>query len=336
MAATAESSAPSLAERIRPVAAGAPVVAIHFLDRTAAFVLGEEALLFATAAGDERRISVHAGAILDSASDGARILTAGDDGKVVATALTGDPQTVATDAKRRWIDHVAAGPVGAIAWSAGRTATVQLPKADARTLDLPSTVGGLAFSPKGLRLAIAHYGGATLWYPNAQVSPELLEWKGSHLGVVYSPDGKFLITAMHEPAVHGWRLADRAGLRMQGYSARVRALSFTAQGLWLATSGAEQLVLWPFQSKNGPMGSQPKLLAPTAMRVTCVAGHPRQEVVAVGYADGMVLLVRIADGGEILVKRPGGGAISAMAWDPRGGILAFGSDEGEAGVLPLG
>ena len=53
-----------------------------------------------------------------------------------------------------------------------------------RTFEAPSTVGGLAFLPKGFRLAIAHYNGATLWFPNApQAQPEKLEWKGSHLGV---------------------------------------------------------------------------------------------------------------------------------------------------------
>ena len=36
----------SVIDRTRPVAAGAPVVAAHFLGRTAVFVLGEEALLF--------------------------------------------------------------------------------------------------------------------------------------------------------------------------------------------------------------------------------------------------------------------------------------------------
>ncbi len=38
---------PSLADRVRPVAAGEPIVGVHFLGRTPVFVLGEQALLFA-------------------------------------------------------------------------------------------------------------------------------------------------------------------------------------------------------------------------------------------------------------------------------------------------
>jgi len=34
-------------------------------------------------------------------------------------------------------------------------------------------------------------------------NPEFLEWAGSHLGVVFRPDNKFLVTSMHEPALHG-------------------------------------------------------------------------------------------------------------------------------------
>src|SRR5437868_5505293 len=100
----ASGDTPSVIERSRPVAAGAPVVAIHFFGDTPVFALGEETLLFA-GAGGERRVAVHGGGILSVAGDDARIVTGGDDGKVVATNAKGEPTTVATDAKRRWIDH---------------------------------------------------------------------------------------------------------------------------------------------------------------------------------------------------------------------------------------
>ena len=326
---------PSVVERTRPVAAGAPVVAVHFLDRAAAFVLGEEALLLVPVKGGERRLAIHAGGILSSASDGARIVTGGDDGKVVSTDGRGDSRPIATDLKRRWIDHVAAGPDGALAWSVGKTAFVQTAKGEPRLLDVPSTVGGLAFAPKGLRLAIAHYNGVTLWFPNAQAAPEVLEWRGSHHHVAFSPNGQFLVTAMQEPALHGWRVVDAKHMRMSGYSARVRSFGWTAGGKWLATGGSEQLVLWPFQSKEGPMGKQPKMFAAFAVRATTVACHPKQEVVAVGYADGTVLLVRIDDGAEVLGKKPGPAPVSALGWDAAGSLLAWGTEGGEAGVIDI-
>ncbi len=323
---------PSLADRVRPIAAGGGIVGVHFLKDTPVFVLGEEALLFADEGG-EKRVPIHAGGILASASDGKKILSGGDDGTLVATDASGEHRVLATEDKRRWIDQVALGPDGAVAWSAGKTAHVLTKKGDIRSFEAPSTVAGLAFAPKGFRAAIAHYNGATLWFPNASAKPETLEWKGSHLSVAFSPDGKYLVTAMQEPTLHAWRLADAKNMRMSGYSARVRSLAWTADGQFLATSGSEQLILWPFDGKDGPMGRQPKILARSEARVAVVAGHPRQPVVAVGYADGRLLLVRIDDGALISVKGAGAAPVSALGWDATGQTLAFGTEAGDAGAL---
>ena len=312
------------------------MVAVHFLGTTAAFVLGEETLLLVGKNGAERRMAVHGGAILAAASDGARVVTGGDDGKVAATGAEGGSEVLAADEKHRWIDHVAVGPNGALAWSAGKQAFVRPAKGAQQLFELPSTVGGLAFAPKGFRLAIAHYNGATLWYPNARdAPPEKLEWKGSHLGASLSPDGKFLVTAMQEPTLHGWRLADRKDMRMSGYGARVRSLGWSADGKWLATSGSTQLILWPFQGHDGPMGKTPRLLAPTEAQAEVIACHPKQGVVAVGYADGLILMVRIDDGAEVMARKPAAAPVSALAWSAAGNMLAFGSEDGDAGVVDL-
>jgi tricorn protease-like protein len=83
------------------------------------------------------------------------------------------------------------------------------------------------------------------------------------------------------------------------------------------------------------MGKTPRMLAAFQVRVETIACHPKRDAVAVGYADGTLLLVRIDDGAEVLAKKPGGGAISALAWDAAGTLLAWGTEEGEAGVIDL-
>ena len=334
----------SVVERIRPVAVGGAVVGLHFLGEAAVFVLGEEALVLATKLGEAHRCDVHGGAILESAADGKRLITGGDDGKVMSTDAKGVSTLVATDSKRRWIDHVALGKDGAVAWSAGKQAFVRATKEPAtvtsqdsgKMLEVPSTVGGLAFSPKGFRLAIAHYNGATLWFPNVTGEPERFEWKGSHVSATFSPDGRFLVTAMQESMLHGWRVVDRKDMRMQGYAERVRSLDWSHDDKWLATSGSNQLILWPFQGSDGPMGKSPQIVAQTEHQVQVVSCHPRQGLTAVGFADGMVLLVRHDDGAEILAKRPGDAPVSALAWSQDGTLLAFGTESGEAGLMDLG
>jgi WD40 repeat protein len=325
----------SVTDKVRPVAIGAPVVAVHFIGESAVFVCAEENVALVNGAGEISRIAVHSGGILCVASDGGRIVMGGDDGKLVELDHEHSVTTLATDAKRRWIDNVAIHPDGAVAWSAGKVATVRSVKGEEKSFEVPSTVGGLAFAPKGMRLAIAHYNGVTLWFPNMAGSAQVLEWAGSHLGVVFSPDNKFLVTAMHEPALHGWRLADVRHMRMTGYPGRVRSLSWSTGGKALATSGADTVIVWPFASKDGPMGKEPAMLAPLQARVTQVACHPKQDIFAAGYSDGTILMVRINDGAEILVRKNGGEPVSALAWNAKGTMLAFAAEDGDAGLLEL-
>src|ERR1700689_4105744 len=106
----ARSETVSVVERTQSVAADGAVIAAHFLGRTAVFVLGEEAMVFAEPQGEPRPVAVHGGAILATVADGARIVSGGDDGKVIATDAKGESRALATDPKHRWIDHTALGP----------------------------------------------------------------------------------------------------------------------------------------------------------------------------------------------------------------------------------
>jgi WD40 repeat protein len=325
----------SVTDQVRALAIPAPVASLHFLGDKAVFVGDEENVFVASAEAEISALPLHAGGILCAASDGARIVTGGDDGKVVALDDRGATAVLASDPKRRWIDNVALHSDGAIAWSAGKTAFLRGGKNQQKSLDVPSTVGGLAFAPKGLRLAIAHYNGVTMWFPNMAAEPEFLGWAGSHLSVTFSPDNKFLVTAMHEPALHGWRLADSRHMRMTGYPSRVRSMSWSVGGKALATSGADAVIVWPFAGKDGPMGKQPAMLAPLKARVSGVACHPRQDILAAGYDDGTILMVRMNDGAEILVRRNGGAPVKALGWNGAGSWLAFAAEDGEAGLLAL-
>src|SRR5436309_11662013 len=307
---------PSLTESTTPIAAGAEVAAAAFLSGTPALALADGNVLFA-AKGEERRIPAHPdGAVLVAASDGKRFVTGGDDGRVVATNADGQTQEIA-DEKGKWIDALAFARDGALAWSAGRIVRARDNKGAVKSFEAPSSVRGLAFFPKGYRLAIAHYNGVSLWFPNAAAAPEVLEWKGSHLDVTTSPDGRFVLTTMQENTLHGWRLADGKHMRMSGYPGKTRSLSWSSDGHWLATSGAQACIVWPFATRDGPMGRSPRECGVRNAKVSRVAFHPKVAIIAIGYEDGWVLLCRLTDDAEVLVRGPRAGAdntaITALA-----------------------
>ena len=326
----------SLTENVTPLDAAAHVTSAAWLGGTVSFALGDGAVLLAKD-GAMHRVAAHPeGAVLVAASDGRRLVTGGDDGRVAVTGPDGSTRTLA-ETKGAWIDALAVHPGGAFAFSVAKNVTARDDKGREKTFTAPSSVRGLAFAPKGYRLALSHYNGATLWFPNLDATPEALEWKGSHIDVTWSPDGRFVVTSMQENALHGWRLLpDKGHMRMSGYPGKTRSVSWSHDGDWLATSGAEAAIVWPFGSKEGPTGKAPRECGVRNSKVSRVAFHPRSLVLAAGYDDGCILLIRLTDASELLVRHPAeDSAVTAFAWDKLGRRLAFGCADGQAGVLTL-
>ena len=321
----------SLAAHVAPLAAGAHVSAAAFLGRVPALALADGTVVIGST-----RVPAHPdGAILVAAAAGDALLTGGDDGRVMHVGGDGTARELA-HMPGRWIDALRARADGCAAWAAGRDVFARDARGDVKRFAAPSTVRGLAFAPKGYRVAVAHYNGATLWFPNAVGPGEPFEWKGSHLACEVSPDGRFLVTSMQENMLHGWRISDGKHMRMSGYPAKSRSLSWSHDGHWLATSGADGCIIWPFKDKDGPMGKPPRECGVRRAKVTTVAFHPGSLVVAVGYDDGFVLLCRLVDSAELLVRKGGeGGALTALAWDAAGKQLVFGTSDGQAGLLTL-
>jgi hypothetical protein len=261
-------TAPSLTQAIAPLDLGAHVTGIGWLKGTAAIALGDGAVILVKD-GATHRIEVHpGGGILTAAGNGERFVTGGDDGRVAVTGPDGSTTTLA-EAKNAWIDAIAVNANGAFAFAAGKRVVARDDKGREKIFEAPSTPRGLAFAPKGYRLAVSHYNGVSLWFPNLETKPEFLEWKGSHIDVTWSPDGRFVVTSMQENALHGWRLQpDKGHMRMSGYPAKTRSVSWSGDGKWLATSGAEAAIIHHlavrFQGRPDRKG---------AARMRCAARH---------------------------------------------------------------
>ena len=161
----------------------------------------------------------------------------------------------------------------------------------------------------------------------------MLKWAGSHVAAVFSPDGRFLLSAMQENALHGWRLTDGKDMRMGGYPAKPRSMAFLMKGALLATSGANGAVVWPFAGANGPMGREAAEIGhEEASLVTQVAAVGDTDRLVAGTDDGRVWFADLAGRDRQMLKAEKGAPITALAVLPDGGRVAWGDEAGGAGV----
>jgi WD40 repeat protein len=302
----------------------------------AAFALGDGTVRFE---GGEA-VTAHDGAILAGAPhpSGDGLVTGGDDGRLVWSRASGAQEIASLPGK--WIDAVAASAAsGLIAFSAGRDVHIRdvADAAFARSFPHERSVADLAFEPKGRRLAAATYGGVWLWYARIEAQkPGKLTWAGSHVACAWSPDGKFLISAMQENQLHGWRVADEKNMRMGGYPAKPKSLAFLNKGSLLATSGANGVVVWPFAGATGPMGKQAAEVGyDEAATVVRVAGAPGLNWVAAGLDDGRVWICDLAGQKITPLKAEKGEPVTALAMTPDARRVAWGCEDGSAGVAEV-
>ena len=322
------------------------VVAIRFsrAGDHAGFALGDGTVRMVAAERSDTWIAatVHDGAVLDFAADptGDGFISGGDDGKLNRVGVDGAVASVG-DFGMKWVEHVATYALdrgrGLIAASAGKVVRLFDQSGQVlKELPHPSTVTGLVFDGKGKRIGASHYNGASLWFVAAKTdTPRKLEWKGSHTCILMHPEGEAVVTAMQENALHGWKLPDGQHMRMSGYPSKTTSLSFTRNGKWMASSGADAMVLWPFFG-GGPMGKAPLELA-GGDGIICnqVACNPLDDIVAGGFADGLVVVADINSSRILPVVPPGHGPISALSWSPDGTRLAVGTETGFAALIDV-
>ena len=314
------------------------VVAAAFAGPAAAFALGDGTLRIAAPEGEWATVAAHDGAILAMAADRSAWVTGGDDG----TFRRIDPAGAVTEVAgfgSKWVEQVAAfsdGKTHLLACASGKNVHLFKDGERLKTLEHPSTVTGIAFDAKGKRVGASHYNGCSLWFVGAKAdTPRVLEWKGSHTGIALHPGGEAVVTAMQENALHGWRLPDGQHMRMSGYPSKTESLSFSRTGRWLASSGADTVVLWPFFG-GGPMGKAPlELAGGDGVLCTRVAFQPQQDLVAAGFADGLVVIADVGSERILPVAPPGHGPVTALAWSPDGARLAFGTETGFAALFDL-
>ena len=84
------------------------------------------------------------------------------------------------------------------------------------------------------------------------------------------------------------------------------------------------------------MGKPPlELAGGDGVQCTRVAFQSQQDLLAAGFADGLVIIADVASERILPVAPPGHGPVTALAWSPDGSRLAFGTESGFAALFDL-
>ncbi|RWF04839.1 WD40 repeat domain-containing protein [Mesorhizobium sp.] len=204
--------------------------------------------------------------------DGARALTAGDDGEIVLRQLSdGATLRVFSSGQNGGVNKLAISPDGKRAVSGhdtGRVIVWDIEKGSVLhvTPGHDWSISGVAVSPDGTR-AISGSVDGTLKLWDIGTGKQLRSWHGHErgpYGVVFMADGRHLITGSGDYTIKLWDLdTGREVRRLEGHSGTVYALALSADGkrllsgsldgtarLWDMETGSETAL---FDSRSGPV-----------------------------------------------------------------------------------
>jgi len=295
--------------------------------------------LFAVLTGERRALLPGHDAGTNAISWAARSMTlasGGQDGCVKFWDGAAGQHTATAELGAAWVDHVAwrAGEGSAFAAAAiGRDLYFVNPDGSVRHRcpPAPKTLSALAWHPGGGALAAAYFGGVILWdADDFHVQKELTYGNGIH-ALVWSPDGKWLVSGNQDPSVHLWIPETDTELHMSGYEGKVKFLSFDRTSRWLATSGGREACVWDC-SGDGPEGREPAML-PHDAPVCAVAFQHTHGLLATAAKDGVVQLWSPERPNPLraTVRMPS--TATKLAWSPNDEYLAIGSEKGAVYVL---
>lgn len=265
-----------------------------------------------------------------------KFLTTGQDGNIFLWGTNENNYKKVINLGRNWVENVAWSIDGSLfAVSCSRKVYVfnKIGEKIWTSDDHESTVSNIAWSINN-ELATSCYGRVSFFDGDSGKLKQKLEWKGSLVSMILSPNGDIVVCGSQDNTVHFWRRSTEKDSMMSGYPMKPSSLAFDASGIFLATGGSEEVTVWNFKG-NGPEGTSPLSLKFHKEPITSLAFANHGMNLASGSRDGSLAIWGLRDdnkGGDLcdtkvsesisgLCWRPDDNAIAAL--DRQGGVTVF-------------
>ena len=229
------------------------------------------------------------------------------------------------------IEALAATPDGrTVAFACAGQIHLSAPGAAGGTvLEATGPVTALTFSPDGTTLAAAHPGGVSRWaLADPTAVPVTTGLDGSIFRLVWHPDGGWLAACISQSGFTVIDLAHNTARHRGNFPAPVRHAGFGRSTGTVVASGAFRVAAWSLVDGADVVTGKAGLVL-----IDAIATSPNRNLVAVGYANGLLSLAEIGLPSEILLREDTGAGITAMAWSRNGAYLALAGTDGSAALV---
>ena len=263
--------------------------------------------------------NVHAGGILKLGihPNGNTFATTGQDGRIVVSCFSRGQALQDINVGNGWVENIVWSHDGHwLAASCGRQASVYDDSGKKAWVsnDHPSTVSAIDWW-SSQELVTTCYGRVAFFdIPSGKLNQQL-NWKGSLVSMVLSPDSDIVACASQDNSVHFWRRSTAKDSVISGYPGKPSRMVFNNTETLLATTGGKDVTVWNFQG-DGPEGTEPNILAFHEKYLTTLAFSHDGKYLASGSRDGVVVVWLVKQDGNSL---PVGvsllkGSVAALYW----------------------
>jgi WD40 repeat protein len=202
-------------------------------------------------------------------------------------------------------------------------------------------ISNLAFSFDGQHLAATHSDGVSVW----DMSGNLVKSQKNSLNpqpgkLCWSEDGQWIAYTSTSGGFCLIDLKHNQARNFEDYPTAVNSIAFSKPANIIATSGAYRAAAW---SLEHPLTDHKSCAAITSgkpgfVAVDTIAASPDKNLLAVGYANGLLCLTQIGSKDEMLLRQNDDTGISTLSWSNDGSFLAAGMASGKIALIefPIG